>query len=153
MDVFEESIDIQAPVELCYQVWRDFEAYPEFIHNVKSVMELDSSTWQYEFIGPEGDVSTWTLQLIEDKPNQLISWRTLEGPELQLWIDSSFIRLSETLTHATITVALGAEPVPVSNIIKNLFGVTQQTIQRNISELKNRSEIKTQEQITHGSVV
>ena len=136
MENLEASIDISAPLELCYQWWRDFLAYPSFIHNVQSVTQISEKVWRYGLVGQEGDVSQWDLELDQDIPNRLISWRSLAGPELDIWIDSSFIQLASNETHATLAVALSYPKNPVGTILKKLYGVNIETLTKNLQSFK-----------------
>lgn len=74
----EYEIKIRKPAADLYRFWRKLENLPKFMTHLKRVEEKgeDLSLWTAE--GPAGDVS-WTARIVEDRPEQLISWETLEA--------------------------------------------------------------------------
>lgn len=137
MESFEETARIKAPVELCYQCWRQFACLPSFMHNVKAVRQLEEDVWRWELAGPEGDPNDWDLLLAEDIPNQQISWRTLRGPEIDMWVDVHFSRIHDNLTQIRLVVTLFPPENPIGNVLKDLYAVTQRTISLNLKEFES----------------
>jgi uncharacterized membrane protein len=78
MRTIEQDIDIDAPVDVAYQQWTQFEDFPRFMKNVTQVRQLDDTRllWTAEIGGRE---HTWEAKIIEQQPNQRISWRATEG--------------------------------------------------------------------------
>lgn len=70
-----EIMTIQQSVERLYRAWRDFESLPKYLHHVDSVQVLDDQHTRWSIVTPVG-LFQWTAILIEDKPNELISWKT-----------------------------------------------------------------------------
>jgi uncharacterized membrane protein len=74
----EESITINAPAEQLYRHWRQFSNLPRFMRHLESVTENgDTSHWIAR--GPMGARIEWDAKLINDKPNEMIAWQSLEG--------------------------------------------------------------------------
>ncbi|HEY9686672.1 MAG TPA: SRPBCC family protein [Coleofasciculaceae cyanobacterium] len=153
MEVFEKSIEIQAPAEFCYRYWREFSCFSSFMHNVKDVYPLQDNVWRWVLIGPQGDESTWDLLLSEDIPSRRISWRTLSGPDIGLWVDIDFLKINSDLTQITVTTTLFPPDSPIGNLMKELFGISEQTIARNLEEFKVVVESKAERQIYQGHSV
>ncbi len=75
----EKSITIgKSPSEL-YSFWRDFENLPKFMAHLESVrcVGLNRSHWIAK--GPAGKLVEWDAEVYNEKPNELIAWRSLEG--------------------------------------------------------------------------
>ncbi|HWN09923.1 MAG TPA: SRPBCC family protein [Pyrinomonadaceae bacterium] len=75
----EKSITIgKSPSEL-YNFWRDFENLPKFMTHLESVrcVGLNRSHWIAK--GPAGKLVEWDAEVYNEKPNELIAWRSLEG--------------------------------------------------------------------------
>jgi len=75
----EKSITIgKSPSEL-YNFWRDFENLPKFMTHLESVrcVSLNRSHWVAK--GPAGKFVEWDAEVYNEKPNELIAWRSLEG--------------------------------------------------------------------------
>lgn len=73
----ECAITIRHRPEQIYQFWRKFENLSYFMRHVQSVIELDltHSRWIVQSVGDR--LLTWDAEIIEDRPHQMISWRTI----------------------------------------------------------------------------
>jgi uncharacterized membrane protein len=77
-----KSIVINASAEEVYQFWRDFENLPRFMRYLESVQVTGEGRSHWVAKAPGGSVE-WDAEVTEDRPNQLISWRSLEGSEVE----------------------------------------------------------------------
>ena len=78
MATIEEQVEVDAPVDVVYAQWTQFEDFPRFMSNVKEVRQLDDTRllWSAEIAGRE---HTWEAKIIEQEPNRRITWRATEG--------------------------------------------------------------------------
>jgi uncharacterized membrane protein len=77
-----KSIVVNASPEELYQFWHDFENLPRFMRHLESVkVEGERSHWVAK--GPAGLTVEWDAIVTEDRPAELIAWRSLEGSEVQ----------------------------------------------------------------------
>lgn len=78
----EHAVTVNAPVDEVYKFWRSFSRLPEFMEHLREVKETDRthSTWTAR--GPLGTSVSWDAEIIEDKPNQVISWKSLPGSDV-----------------------------------------------------------------------
>ncbi len=73
----------RSPEEL-YQVWRHPENLPRFMRSVKAVREIDDTHSHWVVEGAAGKTVEWNAEISEDRPNQLIAWRSIEGAEVEM---------------------------------------------------------------------
>jgi uncharacterized membrane protein len=73
-----EEITVDVPVRVAYDQWTQFEAFPQFMEGVERVVQLDDRTleWTAEIAGK---TKHWRAEIVEQRPDQLISWRSTEG--------------------------------------------------------------------------
>jgi len=63
-----------------YVMWRDFENLPRFMSHLKSVKTYGNrSHWVAD--GPTGPVE-WDADIVNDEPNRLIAWRSLQESQV-----------------------------------------------------------------------
>jgi uncharacterized membrane protein len=72
----EESVTINRPPEILYGFWRDLGNLPRVMRHLVSVHEHDGQQSHWVARGPIGNVE-WDAEIITDRPNELISWRSL----------------------------------------------------------------------------
>jgi uncharacterized membrane protein len=75
----EKSVTINATPEALYNFWRDFQNLPRFMHNLESVTVHDSKRSHWVAKGPAKIKAEWEAEIINEVPNELIGWRSVEG--------------------------------------------------------------------------
>ena len=78
----ETSLIINESAEELYRHWRDFQNLPKFMTHLKSVQVLSPTRSHWVAQGPAGSAVEWDAEIISDKPHELISWRSLEGADV-----------------------------------------------------------------------
>jgi len=75
----EQSMTINKSPEELYGFWHNFENLPRFMYYLESVKVLDGKKSNWTVKGPAGMSVSWDAEIINDEPNRLIAWRSLEG--------------------------------------------------------------------------
>ena len=78
----EKSVTINAPPEQLYTFWRNFENLPKFMHNLEAVEVRDGKRSRWVAKGPAGKSVDWEAEIINEVPNELIGWRSIDGSEV-----------------------------------------------------------------------
>jgi uncharacterized membrane protein len=77
-----QAIIINRSPEELYRFWRDFQNLPRFMNHLESVRELGNGRSHWVLKAPAGRNIEWDAEIIEDRPNELIAWRSLEGADV-----------------------------------------------------------------------
>ena len=72
----KRSITVHKPVEEVYGFWHDFENFPQFMRHLESVTVTGERRTHWTAKAPAGQTVEWDADTIEDRPNELISWRS-----------------------------------------------------------------------------
>ena len=78
----EKAVTINAPREELYAFWRRFENLPLFMHNLEDVKVHDEKRSHWVAKGPAGSNVEWDAEIINEIPNELIGWRSVEGSQI-----------------------------------------------------------------------
>ena len=78
----EKSVTIDAPPETLYAFWRNFENLPRFMHNLEAVHVRDGNRSHWVAKGPAGTTVDWEAEIINEVPNELIGWRSIDGSKV-----------------------------------------------------------------------
>jgi len=78
----EKSVTVNATPEQLYTFWRNFENLPRFMHNLESVQVHDTKRSRWVAKGPAGKSVDWEAEIINEIPNELIGWRSIDGSEV-----------------------------------------------------------------------
>jgi uncharacterized membrane protein len=79
----DRVITVNKPREEVYRFWRQFENLPRFMRHLESVKDLGFGRSHWVAKGPAGRTVEWDAEIITEKENELISWRSLEGSDVQ----------------------------------------------------------------------
>lgn len=78
-----KSVIINAPAEEVYSFWRDLPNLPRFMRHLESVTWAGEGRSHWVAKAPGGGSVEWDAEITEDRPNQLIAWRSVEGSEVE----------------------------------------------------------------------
>ena len=78
-----KTIIINRPAEDIYRFWRDFRNLPRVMDHLESVQELDDKRSRWVTKGPAGKHIEWEAEITEERPDELIAWRSLEGSSVE----------------------------------------------------------------------
>jgi uncharacterized membrane protein len=77
-----KTMTIALPVEEVYRFWRDFQNLPRFMAHLESVVVEDDRRSRWTAKGPGGKTFSWEAEITEDRPSELISWRSTPGADV-----------------------------------------------------------------------
>lgn len=91
----DETVDVQAPIEIVYARFVSFETFPALMNGVDEVTrDGDRLRWRGS-IG--GQPREWSGEITEERPNERIAWRSTDGPQNDGSL--SFERLDDSRTR------------------------------------------------------
>jgi uncharacterized membrane protein len=77
------SILVLRPAAELYRYWRNFENLPRIMRHLESVEMTSSHRSRWVARGPLGMRFEWDADIISEKENELIGWRSLEGSAVE----------------------------------------------------------------------
>src|SRR5438270_2456961 len=100
----EKEIEVDKPVDQVYSQWTQFEEFPQFMENVQQVRQLDEKhlEWKAKVAGTDRQ---WKAEIIEQRPNQVIAWRSTTGDK-----NDGKVEFQPVNGHTQVKLALDYEP-------------------------------------------
>jgi uncharacterized membrane protein len=77
------AITVWRPVEEVYGFWRDFGNLPGFMDHLESVQVSADGRSHWKAKAPGGRTVDWDAEVTEERPNELIAWRSLPGADVE----------------------------------------------------------------------
>jgi uncharacterized membrane protein len=77
-----QSVTINRSPEEIYRFWRDLQNLPRFMKHLESVQATGDKRSHWVAKAPAGRTVEWDAEITEDRPNELIAWRSLEGADV-----------------------------------------------------------------------
>lgn len=78
----EHAILVNRPAAQVYRFWRDFENLPTFMTHLIDVNTSTDGTSHWVARGPLGITVEWEAEIVTDRPNEAIAWRSLDGADV-----------------------------------------------------------------------
>jgi uncharacterized membrane protein len=138
----ERSITIQRKPEELYRFWRNLENLPRFMTHLESVTNLGNLRSHWVARAPLGITVAWDAEIITEKENELIGWRSLPGSLVDN-AGSVHFRRAPGGRGTEVKVSLKYDPPAgkVGATIARLFGAApEQQIQDELRRLKQLME-------------
>jgi uncharacterized membrane protein len=76
------AITVNRPPEEVYAFWRDIENLPRFMAHLESVRDDGRGRSRWVAAAPAGATVEWEAELVDDVPEHLVAWRSLEGADV-----------------------------------------------------------------------
>lgn len=112
----------RAPEEL-YQYWHNFENLPNIMHHLESVKVKGEGRSHWVAKAPAGTSVEWDAEVTEDRPNELIAWRSLEGSDVD---NSGSVRFEPAPGNRGTIVKVEINYTPpggaLGSLVAKLFG-------------------------------
>ena len=80
--MIDERITINRPIGDLYRFWRNLENLPRFMRHLESVEAITETLSRWRARAPANRVVEWNAEIINEVPNQVIGWRSIEGSDV-----------------------------------------------------------------------
>jgi uncharacterized membrane protein len=119
----EKTVTISKSAAELYEYWHNFENLPTFMKHVRSVQVIDIRRSHWVANAPMGQTIEWDADIINDQPNQLIAWASIEGSAVD---NSGFVRFTpapgDRGTEVKVVMEYDVPGGMVTAAIAKLFG-------------------------------
>ncbi len=145
----DSTFTINKPPEEVFRFWRNFDNLPRFMQHLESVQcSGDRSHWTAR--GPMGARLSWDAEIVDEKDNEWIVWKSLPESPLAMTGSVQFRRAAGN-RGTVISVAIQYLPMVggVGRMLSNLLGeVPERQLKeelRRFKQLMEAGEIPTTE--------
>ena len=78
----ERAIRIDKTPDELYRFWRNLENLPRFMSQVVEIKRLDDKRSHWKVRSLAGATFGWDAEIINDVPNELLAWRSLDDTDV-----------------------------------------------------------------------
>jgi len=139
----KSAITIARPISEVYGFWRNFENLPRFMSHLESVEVRPGGQSHWSAIGPAGMRLEWDAETVEDRTDELISWRSLPGGSVET---AGYVRFKPAPGNRGTEIVVEMRYDPPGGMlgasIAKLFGESgQEVVTRDLRAFKNVLEV------------
>jgi len=138
----EHAVTVNRPPAEVYRFWRNLSQLPRFMGHLKEVRDTGGGKSHWVARGPLGMSVEWDAETIEDRPNEVISWRSLDGSDVDT-AGSVHFRPAPAGRGTEVRVSLKYDPPAgkVGAAVAKLFGESpDHQVQADLSRFKSLLE-------------
>ena len=131
MSKISEQIDVDVPVRIAYDQWTQFETFPQFMEGIERVVQVDDTTVDWT-ASIAGRTKQWRARIEEQQPDELISWRSIDGARNDGRVE--FESLGPTRTR--VMLELDVEPDGAIEAAGDALGVVEGRVRGDLERFK-----------------
>ncbi|HET6615074.1 MAG TPA: SRPBCC family protein [Dehalococcoidia bacterium] len=160
MSKVEREIVVQAPADTVYQVWRNFENFPNFMSNIDAVTETGNGRSRWRAKGPLGSAAEWDAEILVDEPGRAIAWRSIDTPDNNVRTQGA-VRFEDAgdATRLFVTMSYDAPAKGLGELAAKIFSNPEKQVDEDLHRFKQMIETQgqagyarsTSEVIGHGT--
>ena len=131
--VFQDSVEVNAPVREVYRRWTDFQSFPQFMSNVEQVTPLGNNRyhWVARIFGIKQE---WDAVVTEMEPDRQIAWRSTSGPYNAGTV--TFDPLGPNKTEVRVRLEYAPPAGKVGQALLDLTQVTKREVHEDLDNFK-----------------
>ena len=132
-----EAIEVNVPVRVAYDQWTQFESFPRFMEAIDHVAQLDDQTleWTAVIAGVE---QRWRARIVEQRPDEVISWRSIDGAR-----NDGEVRFEVIDPRRTrVILELDVEPRTVVEKAGDALGVVERQVRSDLERFRDYIEAR-----------
>ena len=135
-----ETIDVDVPVRAAYDQWTQFESFPEFMEGIDRVVQVDDTTLDWTAT-IAGQVKNWRAEITEQRPDELVAWRSTEGAQ-----NDGQVRFESLGADRTrIETQLDVEPEGLIEKAGDALGIVERRVKGDLERFKKFIEARGHE--------
>ncbi|ABF42010.1 cyclase/dehydrase [Candidatus Koribacter versatilis Ellin345] len=151
----QRSFTIMKPVAEVYAYWRNFQNLPNIMTHLENVEVRDDRRSHWTALGPMGLKFEWDAEIIDERENEFIVWRSVEGADIE---NRGSVQFFSVLNGEGTEISAAIDYAPPAGILgakfAQLFGRNpEQQVREDLRAFKalmEAGEIPTIEGQPHG---
>jgi uncharacterized membrane protein len=126
-----DHIEVDVPVRVAYDQWTQFETFPQFMEGVDRVVQLDDRTLEWTAT-IAGKTKHWRAEILEQQPDQVVSWRSTEGAQ-----NDGAIRFESLGANRTrVNLQLDVEPEGLVEKAGDALGIVERRVKGDLERFR-----------------
>jgi uncharacterized membrane protein len=137
----EHSVVVNKPVDEVYAFWRDFENLPRFMTHLIDVDTTTDGQSRWRARGPLGLSVEWHAEIVTDRPNEAIGWKSLQGSDVDATGSVHFRTVGPNRTEVRVSLKYDPPAGQLGTAVARLIGFSpEEQIKADMARFKQVME-------------
>jgi uncharacterized membrane protein len=120
MEKTEKTIEVNAPVGIVFELYSDFEKFPEWMKSIKEVRKTGERMTHWTADAPLMSVE-WEAETTALEPDRRLSWHTVKG-DVQMEGEVTFEETEQGTTRMHFSLAYEPPAGRLGSLVAGLLG-------------------------------
>jgi len=134
-----KSIIVNGSPSDIYNLWSDFENFPNFMQNIKSVTKTGERRSHWVMEGPMGKDLEWDAETTSMDRNKRIAWKSTSG-DIDNQGQVTFREMSNDRTEITVMISYSAPGGKATEAISKMFKDPERRLEEDLENFKEYAE-------------
>ena len=139
-DQFTQSIVVLGNISDMYRIWSNFEVFPHFMSDIKSVTINGDGTSHWVMEGPLGTKIEWDAETTLLEENQRIAWNSKDHSAVTTSGQVTFRELGPNETEVTVTLRYDPPAGLAGEAVAALFTNPERRVRHDLERFKQYVE-------------
>jgi uncharacterized membrane protein len=135
-----KSIIVGAGVGEVFEAWSNFENFPHFMKNIKSVEKRPDGSTHWVMHGPLGKNVEWDAETTMFEPNKRIAWHSREGSTIKTSGQVTFVELGTGQTQVNLTIQWVVPATKGGETLAGLIADPEKRVEQDLYNFKTYVE-------------
>ncbi|WP_310571979.1 SRPBCC family protein [Gemmatimonas sp.] len=117
-----QSVYVERPREELFAMWRDFSRLPLFMDHLERVEVISPTHSHWVVAGPAGSKVEWDAEIVDERENEWIAWRTVEPAQVPNNGTVMFCEMSDGGTDVFVTLEAQPPAGKFGDLVARMFG-------------------------------
>jgi uncharacterized membrane protein len=118
----EAAVTVARPAGELFAFWRRLENLPQLMTHLVSVRTIDDRRSHWVAKAPAGSTVEWDAEIVNEVPNKVIGWRSLEGSDVATAGSVNFDQLGPARTRVRVKLQYDPPGGKLGSWVAWLFG-------------------------------
>jgi uncharacterized membrane protein len=123
----QKAIDVDAPIDVVFALWSNFENFPHFMENVKEIRIINPGVSHWKVAGPAGTIVEWDAEITWAENDRVIAWKSLPGSVVASAGIVKFQENADGTTHVDVQMSYNPPAGAVGHAVAAAFGADPKT--------------------------
>src|SRR4051812_7979155 len=133
----QADVEVDVPISTAYNQWTQFEEFPSFMEGVDEVRQLDDTRLHW-VASVGGKRAEWDAKILEQHPDQQISWISEDGRKTRGTV--TFEPIGESRTHVRLSMSYQAEGL--RELVGSAAGLDSRRVRGDLERFKDLIEAR-----------
>jgi uncharacterized membrane protein len=134
------TIIVKGAVGDIYQLWANFENFPNFMKNIESVTKTGDLLSHWKMKGPLGKTIEWDAETTKLDHNSRIAWNSRDNGDIKTSGQVTFKELPNNETEISVTLQYDPPAGMAGEIVAALFTDPQGQLEEDLRNFKAYAE-------------